>query len=190
MYEIITPTEAGEDYDRAVTLQRNLPSGRRPVEIPNPGPNPRPTINKPSYVASRPGQIAQKATGMDNGVANASNGGRAGDGARFHGRGFLQITGRRNYRGYENYRGKDFTSDPNPNLLATDDYNSCDASGFYWAREKINRNADSGPSTETSKKVGSIVNLGHPNGTPLENDLRTQAFSNIWKELNDKVEQN
>ncbi|MCG8906716.1 M23 family metallopeptidase [Pseudomonas sp. DP-17] len=101
MYEVITPTEAGEDYDRALTLQRNLPSGRRPIELANPGPNPQPTINKPNYINSRPGQISQKAAGMDNGVANSTHGGRVGDGARFHGRGFLQITGRRNYRGYQ-----------------------------------------------------------------------------------------
>ncbi|MDH1013064.1 hypothetical protein N5J43_29805 [Pseudomonas nicosulfuronedens] len=187
MYEVITPTEAGEDYDRALTLQRNLPSGRRPIELANPSPNPQPTINKPNYINSRPGQISQKAAGMDNGIANSTQGGRVGDGARFHGRGFLQITGRRNYRGYQIYRGKDFTSDPNPNLLATNDYNACDASGFYWGREKINRSADIGATPDVSRKVGSIVNLGHPNGTPHGNSLRTQAFAKIWRTLNDKT---
>ncbi|MOA20871.1 hypothetical protein D3C78_1413380 [compost metagenome] len=153
MYEVITPTEAGDDYDRAVTLQRNLPSGRRPIEIPNPGPHPKQTINRQNYVASRPGQITQKAAGMDNGIANSQNGGQPGDGARFHGRGFLQITGRRNYKSYEKYRGRNFTTDPNPSLLASDDYNACDASGFYWAREKISTHADQGETPEISRKV-------------------------------------
>ncbi|UQS91993.1 hypothetical protein M5C90_12615 [Pseudomonas chlororaphis subsp. piscium] len=187
MYEVITPTEAGEDYDRAVNLQRNLPSGRRPVELPNPGPHPKPTTNRPSYVAARPGQIATKASGMDNGIANSSNGGMVGDGNRFHGRGFLQITGRRNYKSYEKYRGKNFTSDPNPALLSSDDYNACDASGFFWSREKINRRADQGPSSETSRVVGSIINLGNPNGTPNHNIERQQALEPIWKALNDNI---
>lgn len=186
MYEVITPTEAGEDYDRAVSLQRNLPSGRRPVELPNPGPHPRPTINRTNYMATRPGQIAQKAAGMENGASNAVHGGQVGDGNRFHGRGFLQITGRRNYKSYEKYRGRDFTSDPNPTLLSSDDYNACDASGFFWAREKISKIADKGASPETSRKVGSKINLGHSNGTPNHNEQRQQAFTNLWKELNDK----
>ncbi|UCR83642.1 M23 family metallopeptidase [Pseudomonas chlororaphis] len=187
MYEVITPVEAGEDYDRAVSLQRNLPSGRRPVELPNPGPRPKPTINRPNYVAARPSQIAAKAAGMDNGIANSSNGGMVGDGNRFHGRGFLQITGRRNYKSYEKYRGKNFTSDPNPALLSSDDYNACDASGFFWSRERINRRADQGSSAETSRVVGSIINLGNPNGTPNHNTERQQALEPIWEALNDKV---
>lgn len=187
MYEIITPAEAGQDYDTAVTRVRNLPSGRRPIELPNPGTPPKPTINRANYMATRPGQVASKAAGMDNGVASSSSGGMAGDGDRFHGRGFLQITGRRNYKSYERYRGKNFTSDPNPALLATDDYNACDASGFYWSREKINKRADEGLSPEISRAVGSIINRGNPNGIPNHNAERLQALEPIWSVLSEKV---
>lgn len=187
MYEVITPTEAGEDYDTAIARERNLPTGRRPIELPNPGPNPRPTITRENYVASRPNQIAVKAAGMDNGVANALAGGMVGDGDRFHGRGFLQITGRRNYKNYEQYRARNFTIDPNPNLLATDDYNACDASGFYWAREKINRRADEGSTQTASRVVGAIINRGNPNGIPSHNNERRQAFEAIWSVLNDEA---
>ncbi|MBB4866937.1 hydroxyethylthiazole kinase [Pseudomonas nitritireducens] len=186
MYEVITSTEAGEDYDRAVELQRNLPSGRRPIELPNPGPHPKPTIERPDYVATRPAQVLQKASGMDNGAANSSSGGQIGDGARFHGRGFLQITGRRNYKSYEKYRGLNFTNDPNPSLLSSDDYNACDASGFYWVREKLSRLADQGESAETSRRVGSTINRGNANGIPNHNPERQSAFTNFWKKLNDK----
>lgn len=187
MYEIITPAEAGEDYDNAVTRVRNLPSGRRPVELPNPGPHPKPTINRAGYMASRPGQVLNKAAGMGNGVANAANGGRAGDGDRFHGRGFLQITGRKNYTSYEKYRGKDFTTDPNSALLASDDYNACDASGFFWVREKISKHADGGPSSSVATTVGSVINRGNPNSTPEHNTERQNALVPMWSVLSDKI---
>jgi hydroxyethylthiazole kinase len=187
MYEIMTPSEAGTEYDRAVSLNRDLPSGQRPVELPNPGPNPKPTINRPNYMATRPSKIATKAAGMDNGVANSSNGGAVGDGFRFHGRGFLQITGRRNYKSYEMYRGKNFTVDPNPSLLSSDDYNACDASGFFWSREKINKRADEGAAPENCKVVGSIINRGSPNKVPLHDTERKAAFEQIWGVLNEKV---
>lgn len=183
MYEIITPAEAGEDYDRAVTLQRNLPSGRRPAGIPNP--QHKRTIDRAAYISTRPGQVARKAAGMDNGIANHAHGGETGDGARFHGRGFLQITGRRNYTHYGAYRGNNFTVDPKPTFLGTNGYNACDASGYYWSRESINKQADHGPASIDVKQVGSIINLGHTGGTPNHNLERESAFNSIWSYLND-----
>jgi hydroxyethylthiazole kinase len=187
MYEVMTPSEAGSEYDRAVNLNRNLPSGRRPVELANAGPNPKPTINRPNYIATRPGQIAAKAAGVDNGIANASHGGAVGDGARFHGRGFLQITGRRNYKSYQTYRGKNFTTDPNPALLSSNDYNACDASGFFWAREKISKYADAGGAEENCRTVGSVINRGSPNKVPLHDLERKAAFKNIWSVISDEI---
>lgn len=138
-------------------------------------------------MASRPNQTAAKAAGMDNGAANSLAWGMAGDGDRFHGRGFLQITGRRNYKNYEKYRSRNFTLDPNPNLLAIDDYNACDASGFYWVRERINRRADEGSTQANSRVVGAIINRGDPNGIPSHENERRQAFEAIWSVLNDEV---
>lgn len=57
-------------------------------------------------MASRPSQVLTKAAGMGNGAANATNGGMSGDGDRFHGRGFLQITGRKTTRAMKSTVGK------------------------------------------------------------------------------------
>jgi hydroxyethylthiazole kinase len=170
MYEIISSQEAAEDYRSG--LARRLGQIRRGE-------------TEQAYAARRPGAVAAKAAGMDNGAANASDGGRVGDGPRFRGRGFLQITGRRNYTGYGSYRGRDFTTDPNPRLLASDDFSSCDASGFYWARERANIEADGGATARNVTRVGGIVNRGSPGSVPLHDDERQEAFSAIWGRIND-----
>ncbi|MFS2161449.1 hypothetical protein ACCD10_29490 [Pseudomonas sp. Pseusp122] len=187
MYEVITVAEAGADYDQAVNLRRDLPTGRRPIELHNPGPNPRQPISRSDYMASRPGQIATKAAGMNNGIANSARGGMTGDGQRFRGRGFLQITGRKNYSSYESYRGRNFTMDPNPPLLASDDYNACDASGFFWVREKINKHADTGSTSTEVTAVGSVINRGRADRIPAHNAERQNSFTPIWAILNDQI---
>jgi hydroxyethylthiazole kinase len=170
MYEIISSQEAAEDYRSGLA--------RRLGQI-------RHGETEQAYAARRPGAVAAKAAGMDNGAANASDGGRVGDGPRFRGRGFLQITGRRNYTGYGSYRGRDFTTDPNPRLLASDDFSSCDASGFYWARERANIEADGGATARNVTRVGGIVNRGSSGSVPLHDDERQEAFSAIWGRIND-----
>jgi predicted chitinase len=170
MYEIITPTEAIVDFDDGFAQRLGLTRHGDTAAI---------------YSQRRPSDVAKKAQGMDNGLVNAIAGGQSGDGARFRGRGFLQITGRRNYAGYSRYRGIDFTNDPHPNLLATDDHNACDASGFFWIREKVNLEADAGSAAQNVARVGGIVNRGSPNRIPLHNVERQHAFDVIWKGVND-----
>jgi predicted chitinase len=177
MYEIITPAEAGSDYDRAVQRARNLPSGVNPS-----------TITRAAYMSTRPAQILTKAAGMDNGAANSANGGLTGDGERFRGRGFLQITGRRNYKGYGNYRGQDFTSsNTNADLLASNDANACDASGFYWTREKVNREADAGATPSQITRVGGAINRGSASRIPVHDMDRQNVFNSIWPRLSDAL---
>jgi predicted chitinase len=55
---------------------------------------------------------------------------KVGDGPRYRGRGLIQLTWKNNYKKYSDYRGIDFTA--NPELIASDMYNSIDASCWYW----------------------------------------------------------
>jgi hydroxyethylthiazole kinase len=180
----MTAAEAGIEYDEAVTGSKNLPNYKRPIEIlTNPENSVR--INRADYMATRPDEIAAKAAGMYNGAASAAHGGLVGDGVRFRGRGFLQITGRKNYKWYGDYSGHNFTDDPNNLLLASDDFNACDAAGYYWAREKVNSFASQGSSDTTITQVGSLVNRGRYDRITLHNPERQAAFRAIWGKIND-----
>lgn len=170
MYEVITPAEAAQDHASGLAQRLHLVRRGETAQ---------------AYAQRRPGDVVIKARGMDNGLAGAAAGGLAGDGARFRGRGFLQITGRRNYASYGAFRGHDFVTDPNPRLLASDDFNACDASGFFWVRERGSAEANAGPAPGTVTRVGGMINRGNANRVPLENPLRQAAFNSIWGRLND-----
>ena len=58
-----------------------------------------------------------------------------GDGARFLGRGVIQVTGRSNYARYGAYRGITFTTSQGALILESDAFAACDASTYYWVAE-------------------------------------------------------
>jgi predicted chitinase len=172
MYEAITVAEAAADYRSGLAQRLNLVKKGE---------------SEQAYAARRPSVVAIKAQGMNNGLAGSTAGGTAGDGSRFRGRGFLQITGRRNYTSYGVFRGLDFTSDPKPSLLSSNDFNACDASGFYWVRERMSSAADAGAAPIDVTRVGGIVNRGSANKIPLHDNERQAAFGSIWSRLNETV---
>jgi hydroxyethylthiazole kinase len=171
MYEVITAQEAAEDHRTGSADRLGLIRSGETLD---------------AYAARRPSVVAEKARGMDNGVANADRGGQAGDGSRFRGRGFLQITGRRNYTSYQRYRNLNFTTDPKPSALATDNYNACDASGFFWVRENVNSHADAGGEASIVTRVGGLVNRGNASKVPLHDRERREAFNAIRSPLSDE----
>ncbi|MAF03289.1 hypothetical protein [Herbaspirillum sp.] len=170
MYEVITPEEAATDFRKGKAQSLQLV---------------RKGETEQEYAKRRPEAVLKKAEGLHNGAANAKVGGRAGDGVLFKGRGFLQITGRKNYTSYSIYRGQDFTTPPNPELVASDDYNACDVSGFYWSRENVNKEASSGSDRNHVTRVGGKINRGRADRVPLHDNERWEAFTSIWRKMND-----
>jgi putative chitinase len=74
----------------------------------------------------------------------------AGDGFRYKGRGFIQITGRYNYVSYGNSIQIDFES--NPELLAQIPY-CADSSGWYWNMKNLNIFADQNKTIEITRRI-------------------------------------
>jgi putative chitinase len=65
-----------------------------------------------------------------------------GDGKRFKGRGLIQLTGRANYKSYGDATNKDYTTDNNARLIATDSNLAVDVSCWFWVEHELNKPAD------------------------------------------------
>lgn len=98
-------------------------------------------------------------------LAEAVYGGRMGnnnpgDGFRFRGGGWLQLTGKEAYKGYAAYLGK--TVEETADLLRTDNKYALDAACWeYCINMKLNPVADQGATEEVVKKITKTVNGGH-----------------------------
>ncbi len=171
MYEVITPAEAGSDYDSPRSIAWRLGMvyhtviGRRVL------------MTRAEYVAARPGLVQRKAQDLGNI--------QPGDGPRFRGRGLVQLTGRNNYASYGEYRGRDYTTDPNPTLLAGEAFVSTDVALTYWVSKvrrgiNINRHADVGSNDAATEQVTRAVNGGT---THIEH--RREYFDYVWGLLRD-----
>jgi len=77
------------------------------------------------------------------------------DGKRFKGRGVIQLTGRTNYEGYGDYRNQTFNTDDTTTLLASDAFNACDASGYYWVKKQRYQSV-----TDPKTKKSQLTTLG------------------------------
>lgn len=82
---------------------------------------------------------------------------RPGDGWRFRGRGYIQLTGREAYRLVGRHAGLDLEGDPD--LAATPEHALAVAGGF-WMWKRLNPLADQGNFTDLTKRInGGLIGL-------------------------------
>ena len=91
-----------------------------------------------------------------------------GDGYRFRGRGFIQLTGRYNYKKFSEDFDKDFVE--NPDLVAEPPYCVLVA-GWYWNKHDLNEYAD----RQDIEGCTKVINGGY-RGL----DDRKRWFKKIW----------
>jgi len=80
----------------------------------------------------------------------------SGDGWRYRGRGYIQLTGKDNYRAFDGFVDEDILN--NPDLVATK-YPLLSAA-WFWSANKINNLADGGVDIDDITKVTKRVNGG------------------------------
>lgn len=86
---------------------------------------------------------------------------QAGDGKRFKGRGFIQLTGRFNYTHYGTVLGIDLVNNPE---LALDINNSAKILALYFKERSCNIACDNNDWLSCRKKVNGVNANGMPNG--------------------------
>jgi putative chitinase len=102
--------------------------------------------------AKKPQKIANRVYGGRMGNGNEASG----DGFKFRGRGYIQLTGRDNYKAFD-----DAVEDAiieNPDLVATK-YPLASAA-WFWNRNKLNQLADKGNTSEVVTMITKRVNGG------------------------------
>lgn len=106
------------------------------------------------FLARKPAEIANVVYAHRNGNGNESSG----DGWRYRGRGYLQVTGRYNYQLTSNALGVDFVADPAS--LELPQYATASAA-LYWYRNSLNDLADAGKFEQITRAIN-----GGWNGMP------------------------
>ena len=111
-----------------------------------------PTEAAATPYARQPQKIANKV--YANRMANGSE--ASGDGYKFRGRGYIQLTGRDNYTQFGKAIGEDITS--NPDVVASK-YSLLSAA-WFWSKNGLNKLADAGSTDATVTSITKRVNGG------------------------------
>lgn len=110
-----------------------------------------PTDEEAEQFARKPEAIANRvyASRMGNGDE------ASGEGWRYRGRGFIQLTGKHNYESISRDTGVDLVN--NPDLCATDPKWIVETAGWYWSKHRLNAKADQ----DDLKGVTRAINGGY-----------------------------
>ena len=111
------------------------------------------TVEQATQYARKPEKIAARvyANRMENGDE------ASGDGWKFRGRGYIQLTGKSNYKALTESLKVDFVA--NPDLVATPQYAALSA-GWYWNSRNINKLADADDILGVTKAInGGTIGL-------------------------------
>lgn len=111
-----------------------------------------PTDQIAEEYARQPERIANRAYANRMGNGNEESG----DGWKYRGRGYIQLTGKNNYTAFSDSIGVDVINDPD--LVATR-YPLLSA-GWFWYTNKLNAIADSGGDDSTIRRITRRVNGG------------------------------
>ena len=102
--------------------------------------------------ARKPEKIANRVYG-----ARMGNGPEAsGEGFKFRGRGYIQLTGKQNYTAFDAAVPDDIVA--NPDLVSTK--HALASAAWFWKKNGLNLIADTGSSTEVVTKITKRVNGG------------------------------
>lgn len=118
--------------------------------------------------ARKPEHIANRVYANRMGNGNAMTG----DGWRYRGRGFIQITGKNNYRQLKQDTGIDYLN--NPDLLLNE-ADSMISAVWFWNKNNLNIHADN----DDVKRITRIINGGY-NGLKHRKEL-LEKYKTIFK---------
>lgn len=80
----------------------------------------------------------------------------SGDGWNYRGRGYIQLTGKSNYKAFDTVCSEDIID--RPELVATK--YPLEVSGWFWHTKGLNKLADEGITSETITKITKVINGG------------------------------
>jgi putative chitinase len=100
-----------------------------------------------------PEKIASRVYGNRMGNGNEESG----EGWKYRGRGYIQLTGKANYQAFGKFMGEDFVA--NPDLVATE--YPLSSAAFFFDRNRIWSICDKGATAEVVKEVTRKVNGGY-----------------------------
>lgn len=157
-YDISTPKrqaafigQCAHESANFTKLEENL--NYKPERLMQVWPSRFPDLPTAMKYAHDPIKLANKV--YANRMGNGSE--ESGEGAKYHGRGLIQLTGKELYGNCGSNIGVDLLS--NPGLLATPEYAALSA-GWFWNKKGLNALADAGDFETMTKRInGGVLGL-------------------------------